>query len=329
MLKRLAIAALVLAALGGALFWLVTAPDPLQAAALLAHQPDIENGERIFHAGGCASCHVTPTPTHRLYKVSAAHCFDGQDRAGALAGGLALNTPFGVFCVPNITPDRETGIGAWSTIDFVNAVKRGIAPNGAHYYPAFPYSSYTRMSVEDLIDLKAYLDSLPPVAHQVAGHNLPFPFNIRRGLGLWKRLNLSSEPVVALGSADDLVKRGQYLVEGPGHCAECHTPRNFMGGLKKDQWLAGACDPEDPTCQSVIPNITPHQSGLADWSAKDIAYALESGFTPDYDTLGGSMAAIQSHMALLPADDRQAIAAYLKAIPPLPRAVQPQAQPQQ
>ena len=146
--------------------------------------------------------------------------------------------------MPNISPDPETGIGGWSTLDFVNAVTRGVSPGGAHFYPAFPYASYTRMRLEDVIDLKAFMDTLPPVSNRVAGHELGFPFNIRRGVGLWKRLYLSDAPVLALADASDAVRRGQYLVEGPGHCGECHTSRDLMGGLKTALWLAGAPSPE-------------------------------------------------------------------------------------
>ena len=177
--------------------------------------PTRPNGERIFYAGGCASCHAAPEAK-------------GEDKL-KLAGGLELNTPFGLFRVPNISPDPETGIGGWSTLDFVNAVMRGVSPGGAHFYPAFPYASYARMRIEDVIDLKAFMDTLPPVSNRVAGHELGFPFNIRRGVGLWKRLYLSDAPVLALADASEAVRRGQYLVEGPGHCGECHTSRDFDG----------------------------------------------------------------------------------------------------
>ena len=308
MLRRAAIAVAVLAIAAATFGWLVTAPRPLAAAALPEHQPDVANGERIFYAGGCASCHAAPEAK-------------GDDKL-KLAGGGELNTPFGLFRVPNISPDRETGIGGWSTIDFVNAVMRGVSPGGAHFYPAFPYASYARMRVEDVIDLKAFLDRLPPVANRVAGHDLRFPFNLRSGIGLWKLLYLSDAPVLALGDTSDLVRRGQYLVEGPGHCGECHTSRDFMGGLKKKFWLAGALNPEmQGERRRVIPNITPHQEGIGKWSEQDIVDALKTGFKPDFDTFGGRMAAVQNNLEHLPDEDLQAIAAYLKAVPPLPDAV--------
>jgi len=302
MLRRAAVAVVVLAIIGAALGWFLTAPEPLAAAQLPVHEPDVANGERIFYAGGCASCHAAPDA-------------QGDDKL-KLGGGRELNTDFGIFRVPNISPDPETGIGGWSTLDFVNAVVRGVTPGGAHYYPAFPYPSYIRMKVEDVIDLKAFLDTLPPVSNQVADHDLGFPFSIRRGVGVWKFLYFSPDPVLVLADPSESVQRGQYLVEGPGHCGECHTPRDLMGGLKRAQWLAGAPNPEG---KGNIPNITPHPDGLT-WSEKEIVDTFETGFTPEFDTLGGNMSLVQWSLSHLPEDDLQAIAAYLKAVPPLPDA---------
>lgn len=295
----------LLGLLGGAGFFILTMPQTVSATDLPDHQPDPDNGERMFHAGGCSSCHAAPGAK-------------GADKA-LLVGGVELKSDFGVFRAPNISPDPEAGIGGWTTAEFVTAMMKGTAPDGRHYYPAFPYTSYARMRVEDVIDLRAFLDTLPAVKSDIADHDLPFPFNIRRSLGLWKLLFLSPEPVATLrGDAPDLARRGQYLVEGPGHCGECHTARNLIGGLDKGLWLAGA---QNPDGEGVIPNITPHADGIESWSADDIVYALETGFMPDYDSFGGSMVAVQENMALLPAEDRAAIAAYLKAVPGLPDAV--------
>lgn len=284
-------AALVLLAAAVALallaLWL-SRPQPLAAAALPPHEPDPLNGEVLFHAGGCASCH-------------------GAD----LAGGLELATAFGTFRVPNITPDPQSGIGGWNALDFVNAMKRGVSPEGRHYYPAFPYTSYTRMTLPDLLDLKAYLDTFVPVGRAVASHDLQFPWNLRRGLGLWKRLYLDDSPALAVTEADALLERGRYLVEAVGHCAECHTPRGRFGGLDRSRWLAGGASPEG---EGKVPNITPHEQGLADWSARDIERYLRSGFTPDYDMVGGAMVEVQENLARLGDADRAAIAAYLKSI---------------
>lgn len=305
MLKKLLAIGVLLAAIGGGVFWILTAPGGVEAAALPARQPDVVNGERVFNAGGCASCHAVPKAT-------------GEDKL-KLAGGLELDTPFGIFRVPNISSDPQTGIGGWSTLDFVNAMQHGVSPEGAHYYPAFPYGSYARMRTEDVVDLKAYLDRLPAVTNEVAGHSLPFPFNVRRGLGLWKILYLDEAPAIALpADASEEVRRGQYLVEALGHCGECHTPRDVLGGPDKANWLAGALNPEG---KGTIPNITPHDDGIGGWSSDDVVYSLESGFKPDFDTFGGSMVAVQETMAKLPPEDRAAIAAYLKAVPARPNAV--------
>jgi mono/diheme cytochrome c family protein len=272
-----------------AFIWL-TRPNPLPADSLPAHAADPANGELVFHAGGCASCH-------------------GE----RLEGGLELASRYGVFHVPNISPDPEHGIGGWSMLDFANAMLRGMAPDGRHYYPAFPYSSYARMDLRDVIDLKAYIDSLAPVSGGAGRHELRFPWNLRRGVGLWKRLYLDPEPVVAVDPADAVLTRGRYLVEAVGHCGECHTSRDRLGGQKLSRWLAGGPNPDG---EGRVPNITPG-GGLDAWSERDIAYYLKTGFTPEFDTVGGSMVAVQENLARLPDADREAIAAYLKAVPPV------------
>lgn len=305
MLKKLLATAAVLAVAGGAGFWVLTMPRTVAAGDLPQHVADLANGERMFNAGGCAGCHAAPGAK-------------GEERL-KLGGGLVLATPFGKFHVPNISPDEGTGIGGWSTADFVGAMKNGVDDEGRHLYPAFPYASYVHMTTEDLIDLDGYLRSLPKVANAVPDHELGFPFNVRRGLGLWKLLYLDPAPVVALpADASEAVKRGQYLVEGPGHCGECHTSRTPAGGLDRSKWLAGAPNPEG---KGVIPNITGGEGGIADWSEDDIVNALSTGFKPDYDSFGGSMVEVQENIAKLPPEDIAAIAAYLKAVPKLPAAV--------
>lgn len=290
----------VLVVIGAAAFYWLTMPEHIYPSTLPDHRADLANGELLFWAGGCGSCHA-PAKAEGEAKLS-------------LGGGQELVTPFGTFRVPNISPDTATGIGGWSNADFVTAMVKGVSPDGRHYYPAFPYTSYQRMTVTDLIDLKGYLDTLPAVPNTVAGHDLSFPFNVRRGLGLWKLLYLDGETFTPDPSRSEAVNRGAYLVEGPGHCGECHTPRDFIGGPRMDRHLAGGPAPEG---EGFVPNLTPHESGLGGWSAADIAYAMETGFTPDYDTLGGSMTSVQENMSHLPASDREAIAAYLKSIPPV------------
>lgn len=274
----------------------LTRPAGLAANLLPDHTIDLVNGERIFNAGGCASCHSS-----------------GNDNAGPaeLGGGLAMNTAFGVFHVPNISPDKSTGIGDWSMPEFVNAMLNGVSPDGKHLYPSFPYTSYTRMRMEDVMDLKAYLDTLPPVAKTNQPHELKFPWSFRPGIGLWKVFNLKADSIVVVPTVNEQLLLGRYLVEGPGHCGECHTPRSWTGGLDTKRWLTGAPDPEG---NGNVPDITPGADEIGNWDESDIAYYLKSGFTPDYDTVGSSMVEVQENMARLSDEDRNAIAAYLKAV---------------
>lgn len=300
----IALGVALLAAAGGAAFWLLTEPERLGAAETAAlGAGDAARGEQVFWAAGCASCHAAPGAT-------------GDDRL-ILSGGERFNTPFGTFVAPNISQHPRDGIGTWSAEDLANAMMRGVSPEGQHYYPAFPYTSYVRMRAEDVADLHAFMKTLPAVEGDAGGHQLSFPFTLRRGLGLWKRLYLDPAPAVALEAPSEQVARGQYLVEGPGHCGECHTPRDAFGGLDKSRWLAGAASMEG---SGTIDNITSGEGGIGGWSEVNIAALLETGFTPDFDSVGGKMASVVRNMAQLPASDREAIAAYLKAIPAHPDA---------
>ena len=296
--------------LGFIAFMFLTAPRPLEVEVNPDYAPDLTNGQSLFWVGGCASCHALPGA-------------EGDEKL-KLGGGLELDTPFGVFRVPNISPDRDTGIGQWSDLDFINAMKRGISPDGGHYYPAFPYTSYQHITLEDLIDLKTYLFSLPPVAMEVAGHDLGFPFSIRRGLGLWKLRYFTDNETRHQSGATSEIERGRYLVNGPGHCGVCHTPRDPFGGEISELYLSGADALEEGEGETGgrIPNITPHSDGIGGWSLQDISYALESGFKPDFDSFGGSMVDVQENLSKISAEDRQAIAAYLKSIPGLPSSSQ-------
>jgi len=298
MIRKLALLVALAAIAGGLAFWFLSAPKTLDAETLAAlPEGDAARGEMVFWAGGCESCH-------------AADGAEGDEKL-MLGGGHVLASDFGDFVVPNISTDEQHGIGAWSKEDFANAVLRGVSPDGAHFYPSFPYTSYARMSDQDLADLWAFMQTLPAVDNDPGPHKLGFPFNVRRGVGLWKLLYAGEGWIEEIDGADEKLLRGRYLVEGLGHCGECHTPRDFAGGLKRDMWLAGAPNPDG---KGRIPNITPGGT-IADWSETDIAYYLESGFTPDFDSVGGSMVDVQENMAKLPAEDREAIAAYLKAIP--------------
>jgi mono/diheme cytochrome c family protein len=196
---------------------------------------------------------------------------------------------------------------------------RGVSPEGRHYYPSFPYLSYQRKAMADVLDLKAFLDMLPAVAGDTPRHDLHLPLRLRRGLGLWKLLFMDGEPFAPDPAASAEVNRGAYLVTGPGHCGECHTPRNLLGGPEADRALAGVWAPSD---KDRVPNITPG-GALGDWSPNDIAAALATGILPDFETFGGSMIEVQENMAELTPEDRAAIAAYLKSLPPLPDAKRP------
>ena len=303
MLRKVLILVVLIALAGAAAFWFVTAPVVVPASALPARTPDLANGREMFYAGGCTACHATP----------------GQDDKSRLGGGFALKSPFGTFYVPNISPDLDDGIGRWSEADFVTAMTKGTSPDGRHYFPAFPYSSYQRMRVEDLRDLFAHLKTLPAVKGRVRDHDMAFPFNIRRLVGGWKFLFLDGKPFVPDASKSAAWNRGAYLVNGPGHCAECHSPRNPLGGIIAAQRFAGGPNPER---EGWIPNIT--QRGISDYSEKDLAYLLETGNTPEGDSVGGSMTAVVRNTAQLTAEDRAAMAAYIKSLPPIEGPKPPQ-----
>lgn len=303
-MKRILQILVALAVIAGAAFWFLTEPHPVEFSriqTLTTMRSDPVDGEQVFWAGGCASCHAAAGAE--------------KDAQLVLSGGVRLKSDFGTFVTPNISPDPIAGIGNWTMAEFANAMLAGVAPDGSHFYPSFPYGSYARMSDTDLADLFAFLKTLPASSVKSGSHELGFPFSIRRLVGGWKLLYFNTRPRVALDNPDPQVARGQYLVEGPGHCGECHTPRDMFGGFKSDAWLAGARNPEG---KGVIPNITPGGKDISGWSAGDIAGYLETGFTPDFDSAGGSMVEVVKNMAHLPASDREAIAAYLKAIPARP-----------
>lgn len=288
--------------IAAAIFWWLTSPSVSSVATIRSLESgNAEQGAQVFWAGGCASCH------------SAKGARD-DDRL-LLGGGQEFATPFGTFVAPNVSPHKSDGIGNWSANDLANAMRNGVSPDGAHYYPAFPYASYARMTNEDIANLHAYMMTLPEVEGMAPDHQIGFPFNIRRGLGLWKLLFLRDDPVHTVEAGNSELERGRYLVEGPGHCGECHTPRNLAGGLDLSQWMAGAVAAEG---EGKVPNITPGDAGIGGWSTNDIAYFLETGFTPEFDSVGGTMVSVQLNMAKLTAEDRAAIAAYLKSLEPLP-----------
>jgi len=296
MLRKLILAAVAAAVVGLAAFWFLTIPATVPASALGPHTPDLANGKMMFAAGGCASCHAVPK----------------QEDKTRLGGGLALGSPFGTFYVPNISSDKTDGIGSWSEAQFITAMVKGTSPAGEHLFPAFPYASYQHMSFDDLRDLFAYLKTLPSVSGKVRDHAVPFPFNVRRLVGGWKLLFLDGQPFKPDASQSAQWNRGAYLVNGAGHCAECHSPRNFLGGIISDKRFAGGPAPDG---QGGVPNIT--QQKLKDWSVADIVDTLTTGMTPDSDFVGGAMVEVVRNTSQLSASEREAIATYIKSLPPV------------
>jgi mono/diheme cytochrome c family protein len=265
---------------------------PLGALA----QGDAKRGLYLSNAGGCLGCHT-----------------ETKQGAQPYAGGRALKTPFGTFYGPNITPDAKAGIGRWSQADFINAMRNGVRPDGAHYFPAFPYPSFTKIADTDLTDLWAYLRSLPPSARASQPHDLRFPFGWRFLIRGWKWLFFVPGPFVPEASKPADLNRGAYLVQALGHCGECHTPRNLFGGPKKDRFLAGAKLADGATA----PNLTPTR--LKKQSDKELIEVLQSAMTPDGDVLAESMAeVVRNTLSQLTPQDMNAVVAYLRSLPPLP-----------
>lgn len=298
MLRRILLIVGLLVVVGAVAFWLITMPKKLPASVLAAgYQPNLANGEAMFNAGNCSGCHIT----------------QGQADRTQLAGGLKLKSPFGTFVAPNISPDPKAGIGAWSELEFVNAVKRGTGRRGEHLYPAFPYASYALLKTTDVRDLFAYMKTLPPVATPSAPHELGFPFNIRLVLGGWKFLYFKPHEFVADPKQSAVWNRGAYLAEGAAHCAECHTPRNALGGPETDKLYAGA--PNLEAGGRFATNITAHpKDGIGDWTVDDIASLLSSGTDRCFNEPTG-MAGVLASTAKLSAEDNTAIATYIHALP--------------
>lgn len=269
---------------------------PVQSAA--ADQPgDAERGEYVMRLGGCVSCHTNK-----------------KGGGKPMAGGVALRSPYGTFYAPNITPDPETGIGGWSTDDFIRAMTQGEPPSGLPYYPAFPYTSYARMKRQDLIDLKAYLDTVEPVKYSAPAHDLKFPYNIRLGIVAWRLPFFRPGPFEPDPDKSESWNRGAYIVTGPAHCGECHSPRNFFGAVDQSQALAGT---ERGPEGKPIPGITQHaKRGIGGWSEDEIVDLLDSGFLPDGDVVGGAMAEVVENASSHWTDaDRAAVAEYLLSLP--------------
>jgi len=280
------------------------ASDVAQAESELASE--VERGERVFRATGGCSCHTN---------------YPGEaEAAPLLAGGRPLETPFGVYYSTNITSDVETGLGSWSDTDFIRAMREGLSPDGEHYFPVFPYTSFSGLRDRDLVDLKRYLDSLPAIHRPNREPDAMFPFSWRATLAGWKWLNFEPLVIEDDASRDPQWNRGNYLVHAAAHCGECHTPRTLSGGLDRSMWLAGSRDgPEG----ELAPNITPdRETGIGSWTVPDLVWYLQMGIKPDGDDTQGLMSEVIEHgYAHLPSEDVEAIAIYLKSIAPIENQV--------
>ena len=285
---------LALGLIGAGGLWVLARPQPLAEAAVAGLTGDAVKGEAVFWAAGCASCHVAAEAK--------------GDAQLVLVGGQRFPSDFGTFVAPNISQDPTHGIGGWSLLDLANALKRGVSPEGTHYYPSLPYASYAKMQMQDVADLYAFLQTLPADATPSQPHELGFPFSLRETVGVWKLLFLSEDWAVP-GNLTPTADRGRYIAEALAHCGECHTPRNLLGGLDTARWLGGA---PNPSGEGRVPNITPAKLG---WTAPDIVQYLTTGFTPEFDSVGGHMAHVVENMARLPESDRVAVAEYLLAVP--------------
>lgn len=277
----------------------------LVAAPIAAAAPPegalVERGEYVYRAGGCGGCHT-------------------DDNGAENAGGRAIESPFGTFYAPNITPDPANGIGKWSEADFLRALRDGVSPSGQHYYPAFPYTAYTRLYDDDIHALWAYLRSRPASARPNTEHELVWYARARSSIGLWKSRYFTPGAFVPSRTRPERINRGAYLATAAAHCAECHTPRDRFGGLQQEFLYAGTrAGPED----SVVPNITPDkQTGIGSWSEVELAYFLETGLTPDGDSAGDLMAeVIDNGLHYLTKEDLRAIAAYVLSLPPIEHQV--------
>ncbi len=287
--------------IGGAGLQVMLLAGGLMSASAFADSTEnspVERGAYLIRAAGCIACHT-----------------DEKNDGVPLAGGRALATPFGTFHSPNITPDTETGIGDWTDDQFITALREGKSPDGHLYYPVFPYPSYTGIRDEDMLAIKAYLFAQEPVRQQNKAHEAAFPLGWRFLLTGWQMLNF--EPGALADDPDQSMEwnRGRYLVDALAHCGECHTPRGMTGGVNDAHYLSGTAEGPDG---EEVPNITPHDTGISDWSEGDIKTLLKSGLKPNFDDVQGSMAeAIRDGLAFLTEEDLNAIAVYLKSVPPI------------
>jgi mono/diheme cytochrome c family protein len=291
------LAILVIAGLAASLY--LSRPQPQPPSAFQPHTPDLANGKRLYTAGGCMSCHLPPEADA------------GADKT-LPSGGHPLATPVGILYPPNITPDVTTGIGTWSDADFVNAMQLGLDPHGRHLVPAFPYTSYARMAVGDVLDIKAWLMSLPAVFAPNRPPDVDLLWLVRRGIGLWKFLALDNRQFTPDPRHDAAWNTGAYLVKGPGHCGECHTPRNIFLVSRMDHWLEGGRHPDGT---GKVPSLHDLAGRGRYKDAADLALAFQWGEAFGYDKMSsGGMGSVRANLAQMPQADLEAIADYLMSL---------------
>lgn len=283
MKRGLAIGLGVVALVGaGVGFWLMSpTTGPTRDLTL---SPDMERGQYLIRLGGCVACHT-----------------DTRNDGAFLAGGAPIRSEFGSFIAPNITPDPVTGIGNWTLEEFSRAMSDGVGREGEHLYPAFPYEFYARMSDQDIVDLYAALMAVEPVENRAGSHELGFPFSVRAGLAAWKTLFFTPARFEPDDSRSEIWNRGAYIVEGPGHCGGCHSPRNAIGAIEGEPLSGGAA-----------PAITADALLALGYDRVWLEEVLLGGVTPEFDVPGGEMAEVISESSVhWTQEDIAAVAAYL------------------
>jgi mono/diheme cytochrome c family protein len=285
-----------LTALAAALLWLGSGGGPASAADNAA----ITRGAYLAIAADCGACHT-----------------DKKAGGAPLAGGPALTTPFGTFYGPNITPDKETGIGDWTEAQFKRALREGINDDGAYMFPVFPFTSFTNLTDADAGDLYAYFMSVPPVGHRTPENDVKFPLGWRPLLLGWRSLFFKEGPLTPVPGQSDEWNRGRYLAEAVVHCEECHTPRNVLGALDHAHAYAG--NPHGPDGQDAPDITSAKKDGIGDWKLDDLVELLKTGTTPEGDIVGKGMADIVDGTGKLTDADRHAIAVYIQSLPALPQ----------
>lgn len=289
----------LLVALGLFAFWEASAPQPLTVADIPEHTANVENGKLLYNIGGCISCHA---PGPNVKNVG----------ADVPAGGKPLVTPIGTLYPPNLTPDRETGLGYWTDLNFINAMQEGLGPRDEHLIPAFPYTSYTHMSGEDVLDIKAYLATFAPVKNAVKRHEIWFEPVVRRGLGLWKWVGFDRTLWQADSTQTASWNRGSYLVHGPGHCGECHTPRTLLMSSDTARMFAGGPHPQG---RGMVPSLRGLLARGRYKDAADLVLAFKNGEELGYDKMSsGGMGEVRRNIAMLPDADVAAIADYVLSL---------------